>query len=48
MTKLFPSQFLNWGRMFKTGYSHTKMELMKQNQTEVTATMNNFHRQIAV
>lgn len=28
MTKLFPSQFLKQGGIFKMGYSHTKMGLM--------------------
>ena len=34
----FSCQFLTRGRMFKTGYSHTKMGLMKQqNQTEAAS-----------
>lgn len=30
MTKLFPSQFLKQGGIFKMGYSQTKTGLMKQ------------------
>lgn len=51
MTKLFPSQFLKQGRMFKMGYSQRWADEIKPESQLAsitgcaTATMYNFHRE---